>query len=863
MTSPGVNKKDSILLSTKLKMPRPRRDYVVRRALFEKLGHSSEMGVIFVKGAAGMGKTTLLSSFIVETGLKNTAWLSLDETNNSVFSFWHYFSAAAGELLGEKVSFGVAPLFEQRDKKEDLVTLINCLCSEKDYYIVLDDFHTVTDPALIDTLEFFLRAMPENLHLFLLSRGDPPVYLGALAVSGRLLFLSSEDMKLSPEESLQFLKKTMKLKDDETRLRQISAFAEGWVGGLQLAAAGGDFSGELLKQGGGFAAEYLTREIFGKLSPGEQDFLVTTGVLSWFSGDICAGLFENLDFPSMLEELQNKNLFVVCIDEEKGIYRYHNILSEYLKQRFSELPNARKKAILQKAASGFAADGDYGEAARLLIQAEDYDGAAENILKMALDTDAGEYINRIPNDYVVQNIDLAGRSMIYNVDCGNMAKFDEVCNTALAEWKDSPLCDLLRYARSLLTRDRVENPPQPISVADVEKLKLDPETAAFILLGTANLLVMDRRYTVAAEYAERAQKMITANVSLHYFAYSLKSQLAEETGRLNDALQTYRQMKVLFEKSEPAFMSQYNYRIGIAGVYLKRMELAQARKMLDEAGEMLRGENIPESMVRFSLDYNEAEYNMLCGQSEKGAALIRRIIGGSTDLRRADRLLIELSAEGLTDNALKENILAEYKTCVKAGKSVSPAYELLCVRLYFKKGETEKARGITENVLTFSRENQNRLRLVEADLLLIQMTDESAPAGKRRRNNLLREAVYYSWENRIIQPFYVERRALNPLWKDFNVSLSDKLSEQERLFVRDVMRICSQQENAGDKGLLSSREQEVLAELAKGKTNPQIAEDLCISLSTVKTHVLSIYGKLGVSSRVSAAKEGKRLGLIR
>ena len=55
---------------------------------------------------------------------------------------------------------------------------------------------------------------------------------------------------------------------------------------------------------------------------------------------------------------------------------------------------------------------------------------------------------------------------------------------------------------------------------------------------------------------------------------------------------------------------------------------------------------------------------------------------------------------------------------------------------------------------------------------------------------------------------------------------------------------------------------DVLNELAKGNTNPQIAEQLCISLSTVKTHVLSIYGKLEVSSRFNAVEKAKQLRLI-
>lgn len=851
------------LLSTKLKMPRPRRDYVVRRSLFEKLKRCSEMSVVFVKGAAGMGKTTLLSSFIMETGLKSTAWLSLDETNNSVFSFWHYFAAAVGSVLGEKVDFGMSrPLFELRDLKNDLVFLINRLCGETDYFIVLDDFHCVTDPALIDTLEFFLKAMPENLHLFLLSREDPPVYLGALAVSGKLLYVSGEEMKFSHEESIQFLKSTMRLKADDDKLEKISGFAEGWVGGLQLAAAGGEFSGDLLKQGGGFAAEYLTREVFGKLLPEEQKFLVWTGVLSWFSGDICSSLFENLDFNSMLEDLLDKNLFVICIDEEKGVYRYHNILSEYLKQRFAELPEQEQRRILRKAAPGFEKEGDCGEAARLLIEAKEYGGAAENILQMAMDTEAGEYINRLPMDFVVKNIDLTVRGIIYNVDLGNMTRFEKLCGAAVVSWQNTPFCGMLTYAHDVLCKNSVVSPPAPLALSAFEGYGMRRETAAFILLGVANLMVMDRRYPMAVQYADRAQEMGSDAVSLHYYVYALKAQLDEETGNLNGALENYRKIQSLQKNGGSLFMEEYDYRIGIAGVYLKRMELPQAKEVLQSAETMLTHADIPDSMVRYSLSYNWAEYEMLLGEEEKAVGIIGQIVENSNAVRWADRLLVEMEAAGRMQPELEDKILTEYESCQEGRATVSPAFELLCARLYFRRGEAETAAKIINGALAFSRENQNRLRLVEADLLLIRMTGGSTPADRRRRNNLLREAVYYSWENRILQPYYVDRHIMEPLWKDFNAALSDKLSEEERRFVRDAMRICSQTGQPVEKDILSAREREVLAELAQGKTNPQIAEDLCISLSTVKTHVLSIYGKLDVSSRVSAVEEGKRLGLI-
>jgi len=61
---------------------------------------------------------------------------------------------------------------------------------------------------------------------------------------------------------------------------------------------------------------------------------------------------------------------------------------------------------------------------------------------------------------------------------------------------------------------------------------------------------------------------------------------------------------------------------------------------------------------------------------------------------------------------------------------------------------------------------------------------------------------------------------------------------------------------------LTPREVEVLAMLAEGHANKAIAARLAISEHTVKTHVGSVFGKLGVSTRAEAVASGVRLGLI-
>jgi NarL family two-component system response regulator LiaR len=62
--------------------------------------------------------------------------------------------------------------------------------------------------------------------------------------------------------------------------------------------------------------------------------------------------------------------------------------------------------------------------------------------------------------------------------------------------------------------------------------------------------------------------------------------------------------------------------------------------------------------------------------------------------------------------------------------------------------------------------------------------------------------------------------------------------------------------------MLTPREQEVLKLIAQGKTNQEIAEELSISLPTVRTHISNIFNKLGLSSRAEAAAYAALHGLV-
>ncbi|SHO48403.1 LuxR C-terminal-related transcriptional regulator [Anaerocolumna xylanovorans] len=865
---------DALLLSTKLKIPAPRRNYICRKALFEKLSDCIDMGVVFISGGAGTGKTTLLTSFIREAGLKNVCWVSMDASNANVYSFWMYFTAAASAFWEEDEAFlDIMRANPDPSHMEGLlIMLINRLCSEEDYYMVLDDVQYIKDEVLIKTLEFFLKSMPANFHLFFLSREDPPVYLGPLVMSGRFLYIDGKQMKLSFEEGMSFLRDTLKLTEGEEELAKLNKYAEGWIGGLQLSVAAGQYSGQFLRAGGGIAAEYLTHELFESLAEREKTFLVRTSFLSYFDAAICIELLEDYsvtDFEEMVEELIRKNLFIVCIDEENRVYRYHNILTEYLAEQFKKLSDKQKKELYKKAAAIFLERGDFEEALGGYYAAREYD----SVLSIAKDMDgrieAWGYLDKVPVDKLMSDADLAAQCFMYNLGNMNMERCRVLYDKFREYYGDSDIFHIVQFAEGYITHSDLILPEyHALSAAQIECLPFGQAAKAMILVENSAALIEQMEYGEAENCALKAiQTSKGINIFVEFFGYTQLAQVYEEIGRMNDSLACYVKADELF--CHPSMMSGVgtSYYFGLVGIYMRRMELEEAKKALEDSRALMNSKHIRMDVARVTLIFHEAELSLLYGDKERCVLKVEEILKEYPNLSRLTlgRLIYELDCIGKLPKEIEEKFIAELETA--SSYRAQPFMRLLRARLLFKRGESGEAFKETDDIMTFSRLHKNKLRLIEAGLLKVVMLSFRIEKTLRHReiDNLLKEAIHYAWEDRILMPFYLEREAIITLLKELFMKEEVKatMPPAELSFLKDILNTCGvEMAETREPETLSERETEVLMELAQGITNREIAERLCISQATVKTHVLSIFGKLGVSSRMMAVEEGRKKGLI-
>ena len=257
-TAPPANPIAAVtpLLATKLRAPRPRAGLMQRVRLLELLDRGLDRPVSLVSAPAGFGKTSLLSAWRSSpTGSQCClAWLTLDDGDNDPVRFWQYAVSALAMVLpgiGEGVltllrSIAQAPGGDRGVGWPEAIAtgLINDLDAIAEggaqpcrpLIFVLDDYHTIRNQAIHDSVAFFIEHLPPQAHLILLTRADPPLPLARLRVRDQLVEIRAADLRFHADEVEAFLNQIAALNLPTDAVISLAARTEGWAAGLHLAA---------------------------------------------------------------------------------------------------------------------------------------------------------------------------------------------------------------------------------------------------------------------------------------------------------------------------------------------------------------------------------------------------------------------------------------------------------------------------------------------------------------------------------------------------------------------------------------------------------------------------------------------------
>ncbi len=897
----------SKLLHTKITPPPPRRALLSRDRLLALLDGGLEQPVILIAAGAGFGKSTLVAQWLRTVADRaRVAWLSLDADDNDPARFWSYVLGALERAI-PGVSAEASELLHgpQTGATESVIAaLLNRLQhDELPLLLALDDYHLITQPEIHRSLAYAIDHLPAHVHVVITTRTDPPLPLSRWRARDQLVELRAEQLRFTLDEAHAFLSGLMGLAVAPEQTAALEARTEGWVAGLHLAALSLRGQRDPKTFIAAFAAshrtalDYLIEEVFAHQPAHIQRFLLQTSVLDQFSPALCdalLGVAQPIGEPwsrLLLDDLEQQNLFLIPLDAERGWYRYHHLFAAALRQRLQrsapeQLPELHRRAARWLAAQGLGdaaidhalAAGEQALAADLVEQ------AATRAWERGETATLQRWLDALPTAVAEQRPALLlWRAwlalMLPDIDA--LARAVQQAEQAMetAEPSDSPRRGELLALQGWLARIRGDAAKSyALSMRALALLRPDDAywratvgvNATQAAWAQGDLAAARARVAEAVAHSERA-----ANGSLLALARSTEAWMHVHAGQLARAETICADtLARAAERGQSQLPMHAFCHVVLAEVSLLCDALGEAQQRADAALTLLAGGVLKDALLR------ALHVQLGVAQARGDTAAIERLLAqieresratGAAALElqlRAQRAWIVLAqGDALAAAALLEGVDLSAPTGVRT----NDAARLAVARLRIAQGRAQEALDLLDGELHIAALCGIPVALLGPLVrsLALHAAGRSVEAGR-----VLSEAIARAAPEGCVRPFREIGEPLRPLLQAQRAA--DGGGADTRGFVEQLLAERPEPGPAGAPSALqradgpthtlveplSARELEVLALLAEGATNQQIAGRLFITERTAKKHVTNILGKLDAANRTQAVALARSAGLL-
>ncbi|HEY9828793.1 MAG TPA: LuxR C-terminal-related transcriptional regulator [Stenomitos sp.] len=907
------------LLATKLRIPRQRVNSVSRPRLTEKLNAAAQRpgSVILLSGSAGFGKTTLLSEFAAD---RLVVWVSLGEEDNDPIQFWSYVVTALQTVEPDIGKAAVALLETVQSLPDQSIptVLINDLVqSGQDIVLILDDYHTIRNQSIHTALSFFIDHIPDNFHLIVSTRIDPPLPLARLRARNRLTEIRSTDLRFTLDETNSFLAQTMGLILSEEDVKAIETRTEGWIASLQLAAISmrqqNDISSFIRAFAGSnvFVAEYLMEEVLNQQSEEVRTFLLQTSILARLNPSLCNAVRAAADSQALLRQLYQSNLFVIPLDDEGQWFRYHQLFADLLLARLQASGSAEEIAMLhRRAALWYDQAGMMSDAVAHALWAKDYQYAVTLIERVALPMILKanfkmmeDWLAAIPPEFLKESLpaNLAFAWMhLLRRNLEHAAPYLERLQHMFPE-RGSEIQPILQgewFALQAILLNAQANAVESRDLAE-RALRLLPEGESMVRSMT--YMALSNAYEQLQDY-ERARQILetmiqfarsTNDLSSEVFGSSLLGRMILHQGELHATYQIVSDALLRMEHQK-AFSPFSATLFGeLAQVHYHWHQFPEAREYFSRSVQWstlggFSDAEIYHSVFLSRLFQMEGDLKSSLQEIEKAVHLMET--AAPTLVREevvAQQVSIFLTLDRLAD---AQNALRAYGFTFDAGFSYpalasetvlthanallyNSALRILLHRSKTKGEQQDLPVGIllAERVINGSR----RCKLLPIALQTVLLRAQLHVAAGDESAGLADIVTALKWAEPegFISLFVEEGHAISNLLalslrrKQIEPSEADYINRILAGFLgRPSLQAASTAADVDDDlkliEPLTAREREVLNHIADGDSNQMIADKLVITLSAVKKHTRNIFAKLNVNSRTQAIVRARQLKLI-
>ncbi len=393
------------------KLTRPRLHKAVdRERLFELLDEAREhKSAICMVGPPGAGKTTLVASWLDAREIKGI-WYQVDPGDADLATFFYYLGEAAKPFTRK----GQRPLqlltpeylldiegFSRRFFRELFSRL------PEGAGLVLDNYQEVASgQELHQIVAQAVDELPEGTTLVTISRSAPPDCYARLIANSHVELVDWEALQFTFEEASVLASSYSSVQG--VLLSHIYDLSDGWAAGLTLLLSDSTSIARAPGQrpnGREALFGYFAEQIFNRVSPSTQEFLVTTALLSQVPVSLASEVTGNSGAADILEDLYRRHLFTHRRNAKEPVYWYHALFRDFL---ISRIPNVfgptADRAIRFRIAKALEARAEIEEAVRLYLEADDWaaaarliEASAESLLSRGRNQTLRDWISSLPD----------------------------------------------------------------------------------------------------------------------------------------------------------------------------------------------------------------------------------------------------------------------------------------------------------------------------------------------------------------------------------------------------------------------------------------------------------------------------------
>ncbi len=367
---------------TKFRPPAIPPTLVTRPVLHDRLMAGADRRLTVVVGSAGAGKSVLLSSWAAARPTGVTSWLSCDEADANPVRFWAGFIEAPRTVAPEFGADAADLLAMDAVMSADVTASIanDAAKLPAGSAVVVDDYHYAAPEVSGNMSDLVERWPAGTAQLVLSSRVDPALRLHRLRMSGELCELRDRDLYFSLAECGDLLA-NFGVEVAGAELAVLYQRSEGWAAALQMAALSlrsardPARAARALQVRSHAIAEYFIAEVLDQQPPEVARFMLDTSVLGDLTASSCSAVTGRQDATLLLRRIDAASLFLVALDDERTSFRYHHLVRQMLRAELRARDRAREQALQLRAAEWFESTGDSRRASRHFLAARQADRA--------------------------------------------------------------------------------------------------------------------------------------------------------------------------------------------------------------------------------------------------------------------------------------------------------------------------------------------------------------------------------------------------------------------------------------------------------------------------------------------------------